>query len=63
MHWTLTIQLLKLIKTGAKMGRHALYVVFQMAEVAVPRHVFAAILGRARKWAAKARAAPPEAAT
>ena len=43
-HWTLTTLREKLIKIGAKVVRHANYVVFQMAEVAVPRDVFAAIL-------------------
>ena len=57
-HWTLTTLLVKLIKTGAKVVRHARYVTFQMAEVAVPQKVFAAILGRIRQWAAMARAEP-----
>ena len=43
-HWTLTTLREKLIKIGAKVVRHAKYVVFQMAEVVVPRGVFAAIL-------------------
>ena len=34
-HWTLTALRVKLIKTGAKVVRHARYVIFQMAEVAV----------------------------
>ena len=34
----------KLIKIGAKVIRHGRFVVFQMAEVAVPRQMFAAIL-------------------
>ena len=34
----------RLIKTGARLVRHARYAIFQMAEVAVPRRVFAAIL-------------------
>ncbi len=33
----------KLIKIGAKVVRHAKYVTFQMAEVAVPRELFAAM--------------------
>ena len=57
-HWTLTTLLVKLIKTGAKVVRHARYVTFQMAEVAVPQKVFAAILGRIRQWAAMGRAGP-----
>src|SRR4051794_27327080 len=34
----------KLIKIGAKVVRHGRYVAFQMAEVAVPRQMFADIL-------------------
>jgi len=34
----------KLIKIGAKVVRHARQVIFQMAEVAVPRELFRAIL-------------------
>ena len=34
----------QLIKIGAKVATHAKYVLFQMAEVAVPRKVFARIL-------------------
>ncbi len=36
----------KLIKIGAKVVRHARYVIFQMAEVAIPRDLFADILRR-----------------
>ena len=36
----------KVVKIGAKVVRHAKYVVFQLAEVAVPRQLFAQILGR-----------------
>lgn len=36
----------KLIKIGAKVVRHSRYVVFQMAEVAVPRTLFREILSR-----------------
>jgi hypothetical protein len=43
-HWTLTKLREKLIKIGAKVVRHARQVVFQMAEVAVPRELFRAIL-------------------
>jgi hypothetical protein len=42
--WTLTTLREKLIKIGAKVVRHARQVVFQMAEVAVPRELFRAIL-------------------
>ena len=57
-HWTLTTLLLKLIKTGAKVVRHARYVIFQLAELAVPRKIYAAILARIRKCAARTRAGP-----
>ena len=36
----------KLVKIGARVVRHGRYLVFQLAEVAVPRVVFAAILRR-----------------
>jgi len=45
-HWSLTTLRDKLIKIGAKVVHHAGYVVFQMAEVAVPRELFAKILVR-----------------
>ena len=45
-HWTLTTLKEKLIKIGAKVVRHARQVIFQMAEVAVPRELFRAILER-----------------
>jgi hypothetical protein len=48
-HWTMTTLREKLIKIGAKAVHHARYVVFQMAEVAVPRRLFAAILERIRR--------------
>ena len=44
--WTLTTLREKLIKIGAKVVRHAKAVTFQLAEVAVPGVLFAAILGR-----------------
>lgn len=43
-HWTLTTLREKLIKIGAKVIRHARYVTFQLAEVAVPRELFQAVL-------------------
>ena len=43
-HWTLTTLREKLIKIGAKVVRHSRKIVFQMAEVAVPRELFRAIL-------------------
>lgn len=45
-HWSLTTLREKLIKIGAKVVRTARYVVFQMAEVAVPRDLFRTILDR-----------------
>jgi hypothetical protein len=44
--WTLTTLREKLIKIGAKLVSHSKYVIFQLAEVAVPRQLFAAILER-----------------
>ena len=44
--WTLTMLREKLIKIGAKVASHAKAVTFPLAEVAVPRALFAAILGR-----------------
>jgi Transposase DDE domain group 1 len=43
-HWSMTTLREKLIKIGAKVITHARRVVFQMAEVAVPRHLFKEIL-------------------
>jgi hypothetical protein len=48
-HWSLTTLREKLIKIGAKVVTHARYVIFQMAEVAVPRGLFRAILERIRR--------------
>ena len=45
-HWSLTTLREKLIKIGAKVVRHARQVIFQMAEVAIPRELFPAILER-----------------
>jgi len=42
--WSLTSLRKKLVKIGAKIVTHARYVTFQMAEVAVPSHLFAEIL-------------------
>ena len=44
--WTLTSLREKLIKIGAKVVSHGRYVTFQMAEVAIPRAVFAELLQR-----------------
>ncbi len=58
-HWTLTTLRDKLIKIGAKMVRHARYITFQLAEVAVPRRLYRTILNRIRRFAAiLPRAAP-----
>jgi hypothetical protein len=43
-HWTMTTLREKLIKIGAKVVRHSGKIVFQMAEVAVPRELFRVIL-------------------
>ena len=48
-HWSLTTLREKLIKIGAKVVTHARYVIFQMAEVAVPKRLFGAILKRIRR--------------
>jgi len=45
-HWSLTTLREKLVKIGAKVTWHANYVTFQLAEVAVTRKLFAAILDR-----------------
>jgi hypothetical protein len=57
-HWTLTTLRDKLIKIGAKVVRHAKYVTFQLAEVAVPRKLFAAILERIQRLRAVPCMAP-----
>ena len=44
--WSLTSLREKLVKIGARIVRHGRYVVFQLAEVAVPRTLFAEILCR-----------------
>jgi len=42
--WSMTSLREKLIKVGARLVSHGRYVAFQMAEVAIPRHLFADIL-------------------
>ena len=42
--WSLTTLRERLIKTGVRMVRHARYAVFQFAEAALPRDVFAGVL-------------------
>jgi Transposase DDE domain group 1 len=44
--WSLTSLREKLIKIGARVVSHGRYVTFQMAEVAIPRKLFAAIMQR-----------------
>ena len=47
--WSLRTLREKLIKIGAKVVRHSRYVIFQMAEVAVPRVLFVEIPKRIRR--------------
>jgi Transposase DDE domain group 1 len=42
--WSMTSLREKLVKIGAKVVSHGRYVTFQLAEVAVPRQMFADIL-------------------
>ena len=42
--WSMTSLREKLIKIGAKIVSHGRYVAFQMAEVAIPKNLFADIL-------------------
>ena len=51
--WSLTTLRERLIKIGARIVRHGRYVVFQLAEVAVPRALFAEILRRIDRCAAR----------
>ena len=44
--WSLTTLREKPVKIGARIVRHGRYLLFQLAEVAVPRALFAAILRR-----------------
>ena len=47
--WSLRTLRDKLVKIGAKVISHSRYVIFQMAEVAVPRALFCEILNRIRQ--------------
>jgi len=50
-HWSPTTLRKKLVKIRTKVTRHSAYVTFQLAEVAVTRDLFPAILHRiARLW-------------
>jgi hypothetical protein len=44
--WSLTILREKLVKVGARLVRHGRYAIFQLAELAAPRSLFAEILRR-----------------
>ena len=55
--WSLTSLKEKLLKIGAKVVSHGRYVVFQMAEVAIPRQMFQEIL----RLIAELRPQPPPA--
>jgi hypothetical protein len=62
--WSLTSLREKLIKIGAKVVSHGRYVTFQMAEVAVPRQMFADVLSliaRLRAPPARMTSAGPDA--
>jgi hypothetical protein len=48
--WSMTSLKEKLIKIGAKVVSHGRYVAFQMAEVAIPRNLFADILRLIAEW-------------
>ena len=48
-HWSLRKLRKKLIKIGEKVVRQTRYVMFQMAEVAVPNELFVAILARIKR--------------
>ncbi len=43
-HWSPTTLREMLVKIGAKVVRHGRYIMFQLAEVAIPRLLFAEIL-------------------
>ena len=49
-HWSLTTLREKLIKIGAKVVSRSRYITFQMAEVAVSRKLYAAILKRIHRF-------------
>ncbi len=59
-HWSLTTLREKLIKIGAKIVRHARYVTFQMAEVAIPRQLFREVLQNIARLRATRPALKPE---
>jgi hypothetical protein len=57
-HWSLTTLREKLVKIGARIVRHGRYVVFQLAEVAVPRLLFDEILQRINRLRAQSPPLP-----
>ncbi len=50
--WSRTTLREKLVKIGAKIVRHGRYIVFRMAEGAIPRDLFADILRRIDRYSA-----------
>ena len=48
-HWSLTTLREKVIKIGAKVVKHSKYITFQLAEVALSKKLFAAILERIQR--------------
>ena len=56
--WSLTTLREKLVKIGARIVRHGRYVVFQLAEVAVPRALFTDERGVQGEQQAHRRSAP-----
>lgn len=48
-HWSLTTLREKVVKIGAKVVKHSKYITFQLAEVALSKKLFAAILERIQR--------------
>ena len=48
-HWTMTTLRKKVVKIGAKVVYPTRSLIFQMAEVAISKELFAAILGKIRR--------------
>lgn len=53
--WTLTSLHERLVKTGTRLVRPGRYVIFQIASAALPRKVFAGIIGLINSCAARPR--------
>jgi hypothetical protein len=49
-HWSLTTLREKLVKIGARIVRHSRYLIFQLAEVAVPRSCVGSSACEGRPW-------------